>query len=40
VLDVLLAGPDQLDRLRHGFGDRYRLNDEVDLEFATKAAAK
>ena len=39
VLDVFLAGPDDLHRTVHVHGDLDRARDAVDLEPATKAAA-
>ena len=40
VLDVLLAAPDDLDRVLRLLGDQRRLQDEVELEPAPEAAAE
>jgi hypothetical protein len=38
VLDVFLAGPDDLDRTVDVFGDLDSANDAIDLQAATEAA--
>src|ERR1700738_5242031 len=39
VLDIFLAGPDDLDRTLDVLGDLDRANDAIDLQATTEAAA-